>query len=182
MIGKGSSAICAILVVLLMAGSMNVSAAVIVSERESMYTVFPPVDAWCTDNVTGWTDYGNGHPVNGSNTVDYSNQQGPDLQVKIFACAYNANATLHTIHIFSLEVYKETDWIRQSSVPWARDSWTTEFNKGTTGETGFRNHTLSVTIVNARTLSQYWCVYYTCEVVQVGGGFDIDYQDYWAKL
>jgi len=161
--------------------SVNVSAFTIVSNEEWMWTRFTPLYAYCSNNVTGWTPYGQGHPQNGTNTVDYSWQQGPDLRVVMYVSA-RSNSTISTTHYFSLEVYDEAGWIRQSSIPWGRDWYQVTFSSTANGTETYRNATLSVYINGAQAISQYWCVYYTDQVTCIGQGFQNAYQDYWAKL
>jgi len=179
--GRLSTVAVAIILGSLVLGSMNASAFTIVSDEEWMWTRYTPLWAYCSDNVSGWTNYGQPHPQNGSNTVDYSSQMGPDLQVVMFVSA-RSNSTTETTHYFSLEVYDESGWQRQTSIPWGRDWYEVTFSSTANGTNTYRNTTLTVTINNAQSISQYWCVYYTDQVTQLGQGFDIDYQNYWAKL
>ena len=174
-------ALIVMLVVAAVIGScMSVEAVTSNEETMSLTTTLSTMSADCTDNVQGWTQYGQDYTPN-QNDVDYSAQytSGDDLTIMMNCTVNHGNGLNSYRFTFDLEVFNQTNWTGQYN-PCYRDSWIFDKQAGQTGQFA---QTLQVTIPQADSLGPVWCVYYTCEVRNLDTQqFDIDVQNYWAVI
>jgi hypothetical protein len=156
----------------------------VISNEESMEgrtTLIPPsINAICSDNIVGWTNYGANH-VPGVNDVDYSATYNPGDPLDILIdCLINHNDGRFRFHfVFYLEVYLPATWANLGN-PDYLDQWIVDKLPGQTGQWG---NTLQVLIPNADSISTLWMVLYICEVWNLSTGqFDIEIQNYWIVI
>jgi hypothetical protein len=176
----------ALVVFLLLGLPMSASAAWVAPGPEQMYTNSLPLNAWTTNFYGGWTPYG--QPWDGmTNFCDLRPEYNPGdgLAIRV-DCWVNWNFQLRNskcVYIFSVEVYTQAQWVAQAN-PQDKAFWSHVTNPG---DPAWKMKTLVVNIPNADMHSRTWCVYYTCEVIdlnQVGNPpyFDIAFQNYWVLI
>jgi hypothetical protein len=160
-----------------------------VSNFEWMETSVYPANAFASDVIFGWHNYGVGWtpldvPPN-AHDLRMIWRPGDDVRVDVDCFAFhNAQFQGRSLHIFSLEVYTEANWVQQGN-PDYRAFWQIQFNPGPPQQA---QNTLTVTIPAWHCqIEPEWCVYYTCEAVDLDQAgpppwFDIACQNYWIVL
>ena len=176
------------MVIMLLVVPSNVAAITHMSNFETMDTGVFPMTALCSDNIVGKHNYGQAwfpwdNPLNAHDLRGIW-RPGDDVQINIDCSAWN-NGLLpgRSVHIYSLEVYKEATWVAQGN-PEYTDFWQIQLNQNQQAQ-----NTLTVTIT-PQDCEQFpeWCVYYTCEVIDLDQQgppptyFLIDWNNYWVVL